>query len=117
MKWIILSAVLALSACATPEQQHAQATQYCQARGEPRQGSWQQPPANAYLYRQAAAQSGYQPPTSNQEEFWFTAADGYRRLCVINPSASRICSGGFWDFRDTDTGPEYQGGGQWMCAA
>lgn len=119
MKRIIILAALALCACAlTPEQKQAHASQYCEARGETRR-AWalQAPPANASVYRRTAAAGGYAAPAGDQEEFWFSAPDGYTRLCVIDPRPNySVCSGGYWDFRESDSGPEYMGGGQWICA-
>lgn len=117
MRPIVFLAALMLASCAlTPEQKQAQANRYCDLEGSHHWTSIA-PPANAQAYRDLGEAQRYGVSrTPHQEEFWFSSSDGLTRLCIFDPRpAYSVCSGGQWDFRETESGLQYVDGGEWIC--
>lgn len=120
MRFAGLVLITLLASCAsTPNQ--SRADQLCGVtQPDQRQRGWvnSSPPQDAGAYRTIAVER-FRAPRRDEREYWYRAADGVTRVCVVDarPSGYGSCTGGWTDLQASDSGPEFVDSGEWICVS
>jgi hypothetical protein len=122
MRWILVAAVLIVSACATtPEDDQSRANRFCGVADHPEEHwSLAAAPGDAAAMRALAQPTPSARPTPDYErEFWYSGLDNRTRLCILDMRPRyTACNIRRWDFaRDDNSGPMTLSAQQRVCAS